>query len=248
MSRNEQKEKQTKNVKADSSEGSSRRRLRPVEDELPPQLKSIEAELASLAPRTDRLDRERLIFLAGQASVLGVAHRRASTSSGWGWPAATAVMTTVAAALMVTLLVRPGPQVDRRFAEIPDTVADGEVATEDRQPEALPVDEERVEPVPSTDEPIAEPVRRPNLLALIGLGWMQNDDLPPAMPEPPHRRYLNQMLARGLDFPARPVAVRKRNTKGAAVDASYRQLLNRLRDESLPDERSLDWPPAGGLL
>ena len=35
----------------------------------PQELKSIEATLSALRPRDDRLDRERLVFLAGQASV-----------------------------------------------------------------------------------------------------------------------------------------------------------------------------------
>ena len=35
----------------------------------PHELKSFEAKLAALVPRDDRLDRERLAFLAGQASM-----------------------------------------------------------------------------------------------------------------------------------------------------------------------------------
>jgi hypothetical protein len=65
----------------------------------------FEALLASLAPNPDRLDRDRLMFRAGQASVsAGAAPRRA----GWAWPTAFAGMTAAAAALLVALVVR-GP-------------------------------------------------------------------------------------------------------------------------------------------
>lgn len=79
--------------------------------QLPAELKPIEAELAALRPRQDRLQRERLIFLAGQASaaevtrpgraVLGVNLRHEA------WPAAFAGMTAVAATLLVLLITQP---------------------------------------------------------------------------------------------------------------------------------------------
>jgi hypothetical protein len=82
------------------------------------EMKRFEAALAALIPRTDRLDRDRLLFLAGQQSVLpstdqpSVGARRGVGGEGkkrlGAWPAAFAVMSVVAAALLVMLIVRPG--------------------------------------------------------------------------------------------------------------------------------------------
>jgi hypothetical protein len=78
---------------------------RNLEEELPPGLKALEAELSALCPRDDRLGRDRLIFLAGRASVA-----RPPVGFGrWGWPGAFAGMTMVAATLLVMLLARPQP-------------------------------------------------------------------------------------------------------------------------------------------
>jgi hypothetical protein len=70
---------------------------------LPRESAALEARLAELRPREDRLDRDRLMFLAGQASVDG---GKAQTSAGrrWAWPASFAGMSAVAAALLAMLL------------------------------------------------------------------------------------------------------------------------------------------------
>ena len=73
--------------------------------ETPDELRAIEAQLGGLSPREDRLDRERLVFLAGKASV-DAAER---SSSHWAWPTSFAAMTALAATLFVMLLVRPTP-------------------------------------------------------------------------------------------------------------------------------------------
>lgn len=70
---------------------------------IPADLQSLELQLAALRPRTDRLDRDRLMFLAGQASAASPArtwlgYRRTSI--------ALAAMTAVAATLLVLLVVR----------------------------------------------------------------------------------------------------------------------------------------------
>jgi hypothetical protein len=96
-------------------------------------LKAFEAALASLVPRADRLDRDRLMFLAGQQSRTGFqpvketddnsplptndhASRGARSVPGegpgarasrWAWPAAFTAMTTVAVVLAVLLAIRP---------------------------------------------------------------------------------------------------------------------------------------------
>lgn len=75
------------------------------------ELQLFAAELARLRPRDDRLDRERLAFLAGQASVAPAPSKpfknpgRALESRAW--PAAFAAMTAVAATMLCMLLARP---------------------------------------------------------------------------------------------------------------------------------------------
>jgi hypothetical protein len=74
-------------------------------------LKRFAAELSRLRPRDDRLDREHLAFLAGRASVAAGSARRMHVLGlpleSRVWPAAFASMTTIAAALLFALLVRP---------------------------------------------------------------------------------------------------------------------------------------------
>jgi hypothetical protein len=65
-----------------------------------PDLAALEAALGALAPAAGGLNRDQLLFRAGQASV-----RR-----GWGWPCATGVMTGAAAVLGAILVLRPAPQ------------------------------------------------------------------------------------------------------------------------------------------
>ncbi len=85
----------------------------------------LEAALGALVPRTERLNRDRIMFLAGQASVqsknsqpaippgtTGPQHR-----AGWAWPAAFTTMTGVAASLLMALVIRPAPQVTERIVE-----------------------------------------------------------------------------------------------------------------------------------
>lgn len=87
--------------------------MNPRDDEAAPadaaqlssELQSFEAALAQLRPSPAALDRDRLMFLAGQASA-----RRAAVTEqrhilpGWFWPASSAVMTGVAAALLFLLV------------------------------------------------------------------------------------------------------------------------------------------------
>lgn len=86
---------------------------------VPSELKAIEADLATLAPRNDRLNRERLLFLAGQASVRDTVVYQKARVHGWIWPAAFAAMTTVAAALFVMLLAQPGTALVERIVYVP---------------------------------------------------------------------------------------------------------------------------------
>lgn len=79
--------------------------------ELPRSLRSIETRLAELSPRDDRLDRERLMFLAGQASVESTSQEQNrelnSRKHLRAWQTAFAGMTAAAASLLVLLVTRP---------------------------------------------------------------------------------------------------------------------------------------------
>jgi hypothetical protein len=74
-----------------------------------PELTALEQALRGLAPHPGGLDRDTLLFRAGQASV----PRR------WIWPAATAVSTAAGLVLGVLLAVRPPPPVVERIIHVP---------------------------------------------------------------------------------------------------------------------------------
>jgi len=73
-----------------------------IEQSLPAELAALEKQLAAFAPMAPRVDRDRLMFAAGRASV---GH---STGTSWAgskfWPAAT-VLATAASILLATMLV-----------------------------------------------------------------------------------------------------------------------------------------------
>jgi hypothetical protein len=98
-----------------------------------PEKAGLEAALAALAPMPGRINRDALLFRAGQASV----PRR-----GWAWPAATAVLGLVAAILAAVIVLRPAPAPVERVIVVP--------AKEPALP-APPVD------VPSPPPPVVEP-------------------------------------------------------------------------------------------
>ncbi len=82
----------------------------------PEELGELQQALRSLEPLPGRLDRSRLMYLAGRASA-SVSPGMSDTSVAgvapkwnWAWPASTAAMTLVAATLAVALAVRPQPQ------------------------------------------------------------------------------------------------------------------------------------------
>jgi hypothetical protein len=102
-------------------------------------LAPVEQTLAGFAPAPPQLDRDRLMFLAGQASAMASGGRQApgadvpgddrtgkrpplrggarlptrqvQLSPRWLWPAATATFAATALALLVTLALRPAPQI-----------------------------------------------------------------------------------------------------------------------------------------
>jgi len=102
-------------------------------------LNAIAAALSSLSPSTGRLDRDRLMFLAGEAAArsnlamprLVPLHSAASNSAmahelpprmaarRWAWPVAFWTMSAVAATLLVVLVARPEPRVIERIVRLP---------------------------------------------------------------------------------------------------------------------------------
>jgi hypothetical protein len=81
------------------------------EENLSEELAALEAALSSLGPKPSGLDRDRVMFLAGRASVgkrwLAAKHPGAS----WLWPCLTAASLLVAAAFGGMLLMRGGPPI-----------------------------------------------------------------------------------------------------------------------------------------
>ena len=116
-------------------------------------LNAFEAALAALMPRTDRLDRDRLMFLAGQQSILaghelgataglsssvggtagqaGHQPKVAHGSQAWPWPAAFAAMSALAATLFVILISRPGPVAIENIAK--QTASQSALATDSKE-------------------------------------------------------------------------------------------------------------------
>jgi hypothetical protein len=73
------------------------------ESERENELAALEARLGAFRPGASRLDRDRVMYVAGQAAALK--HRADAGSRSWRWPSAFAAMTTVAAGLLLALLV-----------------------------------------------------------------------------------------------------------------------------------------------
>ncbi len=196
--------------------------------------------MASLSPRTDRLDRERLIFLAGQQSVASGDISPARHAGHWGWPAAFAAMTAVAATLLVALLVRGQPQVEVRVVKVPaEPAGNGEVAPGPDTP-APRTDGPRLAPLPDSPGPFPRPVAGSGFFALVGLDWAQLDDRERPGSEKSYPRLLDQVLREGIDsWPApSPVA----DLAPASAPVPYRELLQRVLGTPGSDGSVPDWP------
>lgn len=98
-------------------------------NELPsPELRAFEARLASLAPRSPAIDRDRLMFEAGRASVRVTPQR-----IRWAWPTAFSAMSALAASLFLALVLRP-PMVVERLVQVPVAVEVAEIDGSDDGP------------------------------------------------------------------------------------------------------------------
>ncbi len=198
--------------------------------ELPAELKAIEAELAALVPRTDEVDRERLIFLAGQASSQKKKGLRGARASGMSWPIATAAMTALAASLLVVLVTRPAPEVitkivylDQEESRPVEDKSVGRVEPEASPPDALPVEPDRWEDLP----------RSP------ALAWIDFPARDRVRREAGYLAQLDRMLDRRASFSAdglyeptlRPPSS---DNKRAAAPVTYHSLLDSLIETPKP--------------
>lgn len=74
-------------------------------------LSPLEQTLGGFVPAAPRVDRDRLMFLAGQASAgPSVVGSRSVGGRSWYWPASSAVLAATSLALAIALVTRPAPQ------------------------------------------------------------------------------------------------------------------------------------------
>ena len=75
-----------------------------------PKLAALEKSLTALVPVPGRIDRDQLLFRAGQASV---------RTRPWLWPTSTALLAVVASVLGTALVMRPAPAPVDRIVYVP---------------------------------------------------------------------------------------------------------------------------------
>ena len=168
-------------------------------DELNEQLAALEAQLASFRPGPSRIDRDRVMFLAGRASTQKKPRPRATSGGRWLWPMAFAGMSGVAATLLLMLLWQVGAVVDPGAA--PTTAQ----ITPDRPTVVIVGRETQVVP-------------------MLGPTWQAPED----GFQTPYFRQLDQILAEGPDKWAATVPAAADSARQVAPPLSYPQLLNTL--------------------
>jgi hypothetical protein len=207
------------------------------EADLPPELKAIEAELAALRPRSNRLDRERLIFLAGQQAATEGKIDPVYRHTARHWPAGFAAMTAVASVLLVMLLIQAQaePRTEIKYVEVPvKSVAGGQdTDLPSSPPERGPVDRS-----PGSPEPTPEPASRPGLLASAGFGWLLLADRTRLGQDAPYPRLLDRVLREGIDTWELPVSTA--GPAGASAPLPYRELRDRLLGKQTPERARPD--------
>ena len=215
-------------------------RLKGGGDDLSPELKSFEAELASLEPRADRLKRDRLIFLAGQASVA----RKRSAVAGW---ASAAAMTTVAATLLAMLLMQPEPRTIQRIVCVPIERAAHRTVVADRDAVPSPFVDHPLEPSAVPEEDISQPVGRVSSWAAI-FGWPPGGNQRTIHPQAAYLSQRDRVLSDGPDSWPRAVEAPAQGTERPSRPVLYRELLNSLLDDQALYDPSPDWPIADSQI
>jgi hypothetical protein len=211
------------------------------EEEQLPDLTAFEAALSALAPRVEGFQREQVIFRAGRASALRDTTGPRSRWAGWGWPAAFAAMTAVAAALLVMLSTRPAPNAVVRL-EQPEAgapgMAEGKVAAEPSPAPAVAAEP----PVDRTLEAVAAwlsqwPAREPS----AGRG--------PERTDPAYSSSYSQLRERFLRDGEGPYPLEAATSAGptqvAAGPLPYRELLDQLLKKQTSGGSQRDAP--GGI-
>jgi len=99
----------------------------------------MEAALASLQWRPSSVDRSRVMYLAGQASVRGPKGALRAGQARWLWPLATAASLLLAVALGGVLLSSESPRVIERVVYVPVERPAESIAVPDSSP-AAPVE------------------------------------------------------------------------------------------------------------
>lgn len=99
------------------------------------ELAEFERQLTQFVPHRSNVDRETLLFRAGQESML--AKTRPSSRASWLWPLTTAAMTIISAGLSWQLYVRGEPSVVERVRIVERSVPTREAET---PPDSEPVD------------------------------------------------------------------------------------------------------------
>ncbi len=186
-----------------------------AEGDLPPELRSFEAQLAALLPRTDRLDRERLMYQAGRASLVAEIGRRP-----WAWPAAFSAMTVVAASLLVALVVRPPERVVETSSPSPQPAP---MIAGDQNHRARPSPEAAPPRYAATGRAVARATLWDGLRQEL-LGYSDVSDL---RRRTPYTRLLDQTLAYGFDASTGPAASGQAGAASGPA-GSYRDLRDTL--------------------
>jgi hypothetical protein len=193
-------------------------------------LDAVEQALAAYRAAPPRIDRDRLMFLAGQASLSPGVHAGSHTTDvslspgvharmrrvdaaakRWLWPASTAALAATSLALAVALLLLPQPRVEIVYREVPVEVAgENRVAAETLPAEA---------PLPSLAEVVAE----------------SPPYVPPRTGRIPTDNYLrvrDVALRMGLDALGSP----RPGGGGSSSAPTYRELLETMVPGSFPAE------------
>lgn len=195
------------------------------EENLNERLAALEAVLASFHPASLRVDRDRVMFLAGRASVSGKASSRPGSSVGRVWPTAFLGMTAVAATLLVIVLW----QSDREIAEQPRAV-EGSIDTVGRDAQSPPGDAEpgllhRDDDHRAVPKPLPAVERAP---VIAGLPLPFGSQL---SGKARHDELVRQIAEHGFDVWEPPLATPVLHEGQGAVRTSYGEWLNLLRAE-----------------
>ncbi|MBC8875711.1 MAG: hypothetical protein H8E44_40305 [Planctomycetes bacterium] len=170
------------------------------DEELPLDLRAVEAELNALSPRSDTFDRDQLMFRAGQLSPLKEDDRQATPRRSWLWPTGFASMTAVAATLLIMLAMRPEPTVIEkvRIVKVPVAPPDTDDDRAALDATNAKTDSEPSQPRSVSPGPTPDSLLDNGRLAAAAPGWPQ-PDWETARVRSPWPSLRNEILTKGLD-------------------------------------------------